>query len=258
MTHYSPIGPIKILRQLQEHNILGDYLLLLAHDVLDHPQEYVELIDTAQAIHDDEKCLFIIMDNGVIERGEPVSLPQLLEATDLVGADVVVGPDVVGDFFGTKKLMMDQGDKIRRDYPMMFVPQGGCLDEIFQCIDWYTEKFPEITSGDAASHWGIPRWIANEVCSRQVIVQDIVAHDERAQIHLLGMSHRLDDDITSAKHPNVMGIDSANPLVLGHQGIPILPNTIHMPRGDYWEASIVNEIMMQNVRWVRDALNNGS
>lgn len=253
-TKYSPIAPIHLLHELEVQDLLGDYLLLLAHDVLAHPKEYDGLIMQLRGTHLDD--LFIIMDNGVIENGAPVSVEELLEAASIVEADVVVGPDMVGDLVGTKKLMMSQGTLIRSEYPMMFIPQGGTFAEIFECIDWYSDKFPEIALSDGPSYWGVPRWIANELGSRHTIVRDIVDHDERAKIHLLGMSNHYPDDLTTAMHPNVVGIDSANPLVLAYKQIELSAGGVHMPRGDYWtNCKQVTELMRLNIQWMRHDLN---
>lgn len=253
---YSPIAPVHLLKQLDNVGALGPYLLLLAHDVLAHPKEYLELIESQLETHPNE--LFIIMDNGVIEKGAPVSLNNLLEAADLVEANVVVGPDIVGNLKGTKALMMEQADFIKEDYSLMFIPQGGNFAEIFDCIDWYTERFPEIAHSDAPSYWGIPRWVANELGSRHTIVNDIITYDEQAKIHLLGMSYNLRDDLATCLHPNVMGIDSANPLVLGHRGYRIYQDSEHYPRENFWDECLeVNADMLHNVRWVQGALNAG-
>jgi len=192
------------------------------------------------------------MDNGVVENGAPVSLADLLEAASVVEADLVVGPDVIGDFVGTKKLMLEQAHIIKRDYRLMMIPQGKNLQELLECVDWMYSYYPELVR-----YWGIPRWIANTMDSRQVIINDINQHSGIHHIHLLGMSKDLHDDIACTKMHNVMGIDSANPLVMGYNNRRI--NTpewpAHMERGTYWDACVnVNAMMLYNVEWARSVI----
>lgn len=250
---YSPIAPIHLLLQLQERNLIKPYLLLLAHDILEHPNAYEDFLHvwrSEAAIEGTDT--FLILDNGVIERGSPVSCEELLTAAEIVQANVVVGPDVVGNFHETKKLMIDQAGTIKHSYPMMYIPQGNSLSEIRQCIDWYMAKYPEIAVQGA--YWGVPRWIANELGSRGPIVHYILSHDPRAQVHLLGMSRFVSDDIACARNPNVMGIDSANPMVMGLNDYSMDIGYAHHERELYWYHAELKELMAYNVQWMHDAL----
>jgi hypothetical protein len=251
MTQYSPVAPIPVMQELLEMGHLGNYLLLLAHDVLENVHEYEMLINDATDILGD---LHIIMDNSVIEKGMPVTLSDLLEASALLNADVVVGPDVVGDYDATKIQYMEQADTIRQDYELMLVPQGETLEEICECIRWMDERFPD--RGDR--WWGIPRWIANELGSREGpinYINNYARGEGDVKIHLLGMSNHLDDDIRCCKTLSVKGIDSANPLVLGYYNHRInSPGKTHMKRRDYWSALEVNNLMQHNVEWIRSVI----
>lgn len=247
MAKYSPIGPIKILEQLHYKGLLGNYLLFLAHDVLENMRDYCDLVTELQAEYAND--LFIIMDNGTIERGSPVGCHELLEAANLVEANVVVGPDIVGDYLGTKKLMMAQGPDIQQDFPIMMIPQGQNWRELFECVDWMHSFFP-------AEHryWGVPRWVTNKLHSRDQLIYDINCHNGgSARIHLLGMSNCLADDIACSKMDNVIGIDSANPLVKGHRNY-LMTLGGHIERGDYWECTELNDTMIRNVEWVRNVV----
>lgn len=240
---YSPIAPIKVLRQLQEEGILGNYLLLLAHDVLEHPREYANLV--RPLLRQDDS--FIIMDNGVVELGEPMPSHKVLAAADLVSASCIVSPDVIGDFYGTKKLAI-------RDIPyflderveVMAIPQGRCIGEIGAYINWVYERFPSIHL------WGIPRWFATKLGTRQHAIDHInVLQSDRARIHLLGMSDKLGDDLKCLGMKNVMGIDSANPLVIGRNGLHMSSHDYyHASRGDYWDDPVLCWMSKENVKWM--------
>lgn len=253
MPKYSPVAPIQLLEQLYVKGRLGNYLLFLAHDVLENMHSYHDLINDLKMKYEDD--LFIIMDNGVIERGAPVSIGGILEAANIVDANCIVAPDVVGDLAGTKKLMMDRDVAlIRHDFDMMFVPQGKALSQVYQCIDWMDEKFP--TNG-STRYWGIPRWIANEVGSRvgPILYINTYLDHGTTKIHLLGMSSMLEDDIRCAQMRNVMGIDSANPLVAGHMGMFMgSVHYRHYERGDFWKVEKLPQGAIDNINWVRHAI----
>ncbi len=248
---YSPIAPITILEALFDHDLLNDYLLLLAHDVVLHPARYEQLVFDLRAWYGEDST-FIIMDNGVIELGEPAPVHQIIEAANIVDASCVVAPDMVGSASGTKKLVMDHGNLLCREYPMMLVPQGETLAEICACADWLSEAYP---ANGTPRYWGVPRWIANKLKTRAGILNYLNTYHSPCKIHLLGMSSNREDDLESLKAPHVMGIDSANPLVLGLNNIEMgrIP-THHMERGEYWLATNLTRLMRDNVRWMHDVV----
>ena len=89
MSYYSPIAPIDCLLKIQQAGFLGSYLVLLAHDVVANKEKYTELIGDFSGL--------IIMDNSLIELGEPVSMDTMIEALNITGADHVVLPDKLLD-----------------------------------------------------------------------------------------------------------------------------------------------------------------
>lgn len=231
MSRYSPVAPIHLLEELYYgQNMLSGYQLLLAQDVLEHRSRFERLIfDMREDDRLDDP--FVIMDNGVIELGTPVAISDLLEAASIVEADCIVSPDVLGNRDETRKLAMTHGDTIREDYRLMMVPQGANLVEVLQCVDWLAERFP--TDG-VPYLWGIPRWISTELGTRSSVLTYIHQYYPHSQIHLLGMSINVDDDLYCCEHPLVMGIDSANPICLAYHGYRIDEYHEQVPRGDLW------------------------
>lgn len=252
MPQYSPIAPVHMLQELQDKNLLGNYLLLLAHDVVAHPRKYNDLLFEVRD-HYEPDNVFVIMDNGVVERGAPVPLEELLDAASIVDASCVVLPDVIGDFSATRRLVTSQLCPIANDYPIMCIPQGKNLQEVYDCIDWMAEFLAQNMFKD--TYWGIPRWISNKLRSRRSVVNYInMAYGNK--IHLLGMSEHMGDDFKCLGMKNVMGIDSANPLVLGMNDI-LMYNTMmyeHLPRDNYWQMPKMKEQMVMNVAWMHDAV----
>lgn len=251
LTRFSPIGPVKVLRKLLEGHALGNYLLVLAHDVINHEADYVFLMDetmgTTNRVDD-----FVIMDNGVIELGKAMAFQAVIEAADIVQADCIIMPDVVGDFHGTRHAVkVEYGHIEDCDYDIMKVPQGKTPKELVECVEWLIEAIPD----GIQDYWGIPRWVANNHGSRGDIIDYINTVCSNAQIHLLGMSDNFKDDIECAKKYHVMGIDSANPIILGLMNNYMGVNKYHHPkRGNYWEAEDINYNVLRNIAHVRHAI----
>ncbi len=256
---YSPVGPIKILELLQEADALGNYLLLVAHDVLADDMGYSLLLDDIHNPSDPDE--FIIMDNGVIELGEAMPFDDVMDAAEIVLPDCIVMPDVLGDYAATRILMESQSAAIVDcPFPLMLVPQGSDLSQIVACIDWLHEEIHPMWP--LKNYWGIPRWIANKFETRAPVIDYINRQEYIAgppKIHLLGMSDYWEDDLLCAILTNVMGIDSANPIVRGLLDLPMWPtHRIHLPRdlprGNYWEQTEINGTVLENIAYVREAI----
>lgn len=251
---YSPVGPIKILEQLQGKDALGNYLLVLAHEVLADDIGYSFLLDSLLCRED--KPSFIIMDNGVIERGKALPMHEVIDAADIAHVDCIVMPDILGDFEGTMKLVLAQLPKLKGcGYPIMKVPQGSDVSEVVRCIDWLGNvEFSQSKRNDE-DYWGLPRWLANKFGSRKPFINHILSAHPNAKIHLLGMSHNWIDDVLCARMRNVIGIDSANPIVRGLLGhLMKFSEPVHVDRGEYWAETEINERVLDNIAYVREAL----
>ncbi len=241
---YSPIAPLGLLQQMNAENMLGDYLLVLAHDVLAHKDEYLSLIYSAMG---DEG--FVILDNSVVELGTAMSPQKLCEAAKIVNADVIVLPDVMGDADATiqaaREAIMEMGGE---KYGFMKIVQGSNADELITCIDWMNTHVE-------GNYWAVPRWITNELGSRVPIVQAIQEVDSEAKIHLLGMSEHIEDDIKCARMTGVIGIDSANPIVLGQMGQRLGQSKYrHMKRGSFWQQKLLTNTTLENIKYMRRAI----
>ncbi len=259
---FSPIAPITLLEKMYELEaspgspspILGDYLLLLAHEVLNTPYRYEELITKVRALWGTPEDAFIIMDNSVVELGAAMDIDDVIEAASVVEADCIMCPDVLGEMASTKQLIAEQAGRLLTcNFPLMRVPQGKHHEELVQCVDWIHSYLP---AGEGnPEYWGIPRCITNESGSRGPIVQYINTITDKARIHLLGMSYNYFDDCASAMLPNVMGIDSANPLVLGYANCNMKHTKwSHPDRGNYWKYTYLNQLVLTNIEAVRRAI----
>lgn len=235
MGKFAPVAPLAVAAELMPDE-LGDYHLLLAHDVLKYPQTY-------RRIYHPEvlgKGTTTIMDNSLIELGEAVPMEKVLEAANIVGAQFLVFSDRLKDLVWTLeatkadlaayKRISDQhfsGTPQTLPKPMAVV-QGSNMVEINYCIHTYREMGFEAIA--------IPRVLTEVAGSRVPIIYEAVELGFE-YIHLLGFSDNFRDDVVSASLPGVMGIDSAVPVRMGLKGIKISMDNYIDPgkRGDYWD-----------------------
>lgn len=259
---YAPVMPIRLFQALLEHqlkhdteDVIGDYFLLLAHDVLAYPDEYAEIFQNRDLVPKDS---FVILDNSVIELGKPLDVDSLLLAAKVVQPNCIILPDVLGNMLQSVDMVRKAHNNIilNTDAPieMMAVLQGQNIAELTRCAVMYAE-FEHI------QYYGCPRWVANKLGTRKVFetVLGIQHPIAKPIVHMLGMSQHAKDDVSCTQLPGVMGIDSANPCVLGQIGMPLKMDTYqHAPRTarnfDYWRGTKLNPMTINNIltmrRWV--------
>ncbi|MEE9601074.1 MAG: hypothetical protein V3W22_05170 [Thermoplasmata archaeon] len=211
---------------LKEKDLLGDYHLLLAHDVAAQQTLYHDIFHDVDA--------YIIMDNSTVELGKPVETPVMRAACDAVKASVIVLPDTIWSAETTLK------DCIRHAYewdkaglgPFLAVPQGRNWNELTAC----TRALQVIPGIDA---WGVGRFIRTALGTRVHFTWwlSTIPFYMRPVIHLLGFSDDIPDDILSSKLPGVAGIDSAVPIRMGLKGVTLTGDVKTPSRGDYWETA---------------------
>ena len=233
MAKFAPVVPWAVATQLQKRGILGEYHLLLAHDVIKP-----ENIDAYRRIYKENfggLDRLIIMDNSVIELGHPVPMEHMMLAVRSVQAQVIVLPDVLLDKVSTIKATRKGYDEyfeiLDQNKSFMVVPQGGTFEEWKECAD--------IVCKLSAVEWvGIARNVQESLGQSRVdACMYIIKKFPRKKVHLLGFSNNLLDDLAACKLPSVVGIDSAVPiriamrerLLIGKNDIP------HTPRGDWWD-----------------------
>jgi hypothetical protein len=244
MAQFANVVPPQVGRVLKEFGMLGDYHLLLAHDVVKRPKEYEELYQGAG---------YVILDNSVIELGESVDIMMIAEAAEIVQPNVIVLPDVMKNYEGTIQLsgtFMERLMGLRQEeWPWihsadkMGVAQGRNPNE----FEWCTQ---ELAMRGWAQHIALPRLMVEVLGDRSNYVYHLwsVFHDTLSEdvarnmnLHLLGFSDNLDDDFAAAQNSLVMGIDSAVPVRAGIEKISFF-NERDMrrlsDRGDFWEIDV--------------------
>jgi len=82
----------------------------------------------------------LILDNGFFEDGAPQSSDELLAAADLVRADYVVAPDVLGDKKKTLELYEPFMEKFASPkYRLAAVVVGSDAKELVECYEYYAK-----------------------------------------------------------------------------------------------------------------------
>jgi len=235
MARFAPVAPPQILKLLGDTSpeLLGDYHLFLAHDIVEQEAAYAEI---RKAYWSPE--WYIIMDNSLIELGHPVDLDVMRRACEIFPPNVIVLPDYLADFAGT----IQASTRAYREWsnaglgPFLGVIQGRTLDEMKRCAE-HLLVLPQVRA------LGIPRVVTKTIGSRRAITKYVVERKQQLHrrgrdidIHLLGFSDNIRDDIECARIHEVGGIDSAVPIRLGFHHIKFnLDLDWHPPRGDYWK-----------------------
>ena len=243
MAEFAPVVNVELAQQLKADGHLGSYHLLLAHDVVKRPLEY-------ESVFLNLPNKYIIMDNSSCELGKPVDIQTMKEARRIVGATVCVLPDIIGDARATMEATLGSYNAwyLAGLGPFMVVPQGRNLQEFMLCV----QSFKKLLHVQA---WGVPRATVKSMGTRMSALRVVVEHARAAQdIHLLGFSDNIFDDITCAKQISVRGIDSNVPIRYGRMGLKLdelLLGNPQVPRGESWEESNYNHLIGHNLQMVR-------
>jgi len=78
---------------------------------------------------------FVILDNGVIETGRPMSIESIITKADMIGAQEIILPDVLEDAEATLDAVCETIEYARSHYKgkLMAVPQGKTFEEWIDC-----------------------------------------------------------------------------------------------------------------------------
>ena len=231
MARFAPVCPPHILEKLQPLNS-GDYHLLLAHDVAANP--------AYKAFFDKFRNFTIIMDNSVIELGNAVNLDVIKNACYQVPPSTIVLPDVLLDAkatvdscgaalpIWTEAFADIIGNTFDTGRGFMIVPQGKTIQEWAWCAEQFKDDL-------RINYWGIPRNLVDQIGTRRDAIEIAHALCPHRQIHLLGFSDNIVDDVLCSRNRLVAGIDSAVPLRAASEGKQISFDLQIGPRGDWWD-----------------------
>lgn len=251
MAYFAPVCPPQILQALKNYGRLGDYHLLLAHDIVAKEVDYHTIFDRPK-----HSPMTIILDNSVIELGGAVDLDVIVAAAKVVKPTTTVLPDVLLKSAETVSacqkaldVWTDRFQKEGLEPDFMIVPQGMRMWSWVRCAEAFADD-------KRINFWGIPRNLTekSEMKTRRGFASILRAINRHRKIHLLGFSNNLVDDIQSAHEDGVMGIDSAVPIRAVNQGygcnIEAFDNA--PKRENWWEEAKFDMAMLNNLERVRD------
>lgn len=217
---FAPVAPIQMLSHLYDYgpNMFGEYHLLLAHHVLEKKDEFAKLF---QRIHVDGHIKpTIIMDNSIVELGSAAGSDTVEAACKIVRDNlpdaqlIAVLPDVMGDGRATRQALADSIDEWEADVEcdsFMVVLQGKNDADFDAMLDFVKEHQDSELS--RVGWLSVPRIRTKTAKTRWNDLEKITkVFGNDYNIHLLGFSDDVEDDIMCARHALVDGIDSAVPL----------------------------------------------
>lgn len=240
MARFAPVMPISVAQYFKRAETLGDYHLLLAHDVAakqeDYHNCYSQITSRADGI--------IIMDNSVVELGTPVDAATMEAAVDAVHANIIVLSDHLLDRNKTVEAVARSVDEYARlleghdERYLMAIPQGNSLLEWILCLEDIL-----MLDLDGVIDWiGIPKNLNEKLgISRKDAIDAVRTVCPDKNCHMFGFSDDLYDDITStiygADLELVWGIDSAAPIWSGMRDGHMLRLGQNIPnrRGNWWD-----------------------
>jgi hypothetical protein len=253
---FAPVGPSWLYMGMRTAGYIPENVLLLAHDVVKNEHAYRE-----EFSYPEWNNTNIIMDNSVIETGGAVDADMVFTAAQIVNADVVVLPDVLGDREKSLKTTLDAWPTWYwkfRNYQKMVVIQGESM------IDWLESC--ETLARETDPDWiAVPRvaqmspdgdvGVANRsdlVCYAAAIFE---AECKHPKIHLLGFSDYIHQDLMAASYSFVNSIDSAVPLRQATLGIKNLITGDPGPRGDWFDTVGFESSMIENCKRINKLIN---
>jgi hypothetical protein len=265
VARFAPVVPIHIARELQKgpKDYLGRYHLLLAHDILEKPDEYREIYGKVRKAYKDS---FIILDNSIVELGTAMGLEDLLEAANIVEPNCIVIPDKMGDGAETREMACVFARKYCQHFQdkQQFSDEMPALLGVLQGsnVDDCMETAAVMYSLPMVEYISVPRIVANQQGSRMPVLLELIhryTYKLFHGIHLLGFSDNILDDVCCTRVPIVSGIDSAVPIRAGLATMEIRDamwaynwSSELGPRGKFWDTPIEEVLHPANLACIRE------
>lgn len=193
------IVPTKFLWVIED----ADYHMCLGH-LVGEDIKYTSFYKTAAC-----SGAYVIMDNGVYETGEPLSIEEICRRANMINASEIILPDYYKD--GEKSLVAtrDAITYARNNFKgkLMAVPQGTNLEE------WVHNAI--LTLSLDIDVIGVPKWLSGEgMRTRLKALQTLDQLTRGREVHLLGCAENpIESQLIAiagkaGEFPEVRGIDS--------------------------------------------------
>jgi hypothetical protein len=180
-----------------------------------------------------------ILDNGEAE-GVQVHPDKLFQAADVILADEIVVPDVMGDCYATidRAKAFEHYARENPQYDYIGVAQGKTLNEVRKCLTFLSLQ-------DWVSVLALPRILVNAIgnTARTYIINRYhrTIMDGFTAVHCLGMGHHLEEVQYLADLP-VRGIDTSLPYSMTLANTTLQAGSTYQPRQkDYFDTTLVED-----------------
>lgn len=264
MARFAPVAPIQVLEGLAHHSreAFGDYHLLLAHHTVEHPKRFQQLFARVSQLLEKANAdpITVIMDNSIVELGGAVDDSMIREAVELVRNPKIrvipVLPDVMGNGVQTREMSRDAYIRwVESDMP------GDGFSVVCQGVDFQDYQESLVMFGNQAIFplirmLTIPRILTKLEGSRVRAAIRMRDYMETHEIHLLGFSDNISDDIDSAAVLPTAGIDSAVPLRIMDVFSEFIDAGKRPP--DWFEQAQLSARMLDNLNIARRMFQTGN
>ncbi len=253
--NFAPVVSLGTAKLLEQQGLYGDYHLLLAHQVLSQREPWRQFLAEIRS----KRKIKVIMDNSIIELGQPLPEDQLLEAVHITQADYLVLPDKIDDFSTTIWRSFKGAATLAEQLPpycsFLGVVQGRTFTECLTCAETLAHL-------SALGALAVPRGLPRQFRSRFELTKE-VWRKTKLPIHLLGFSGMLEDDLATASLGDsfgVMGIDSAVPIREGlaerRYNYEFNRQGLVRRKPDYLDVhpTMIPDEVGINIRWVRSEI----
>lgn len=220
MGRFAPVMSIGFMERALLAGLDTCYHLPLAHKILAEPDRWRTFCEECRKWHASKSNgrPFFVMDNSLIELGEPLLAKDLYDAACIIDADCIVLPDRLRDFPTTIGWSRDAANNLRkqqRQFPLLGVVQGNTEQEYMLCAEFFTQII-------GVNYLSVPR-VTTQVLGSRIWITEKLAKTFGKAIHLLGFSGNVADDIAAcvANRQYVIGIDSAVPIRMGQENIKL-------------------------------------
>jgi len=196
----------------------------------------------------------IILDNSVIELGEPLPASSLLEAREHFPRAVFVLPDRLRDYEGTVGVVREASASGLVCGHLMIVPQGVDWLEWLQCFSRLKEVLSS-ASGVLSVVVGVPRLTEDWPGGRSCLLSFMLSAEVwKGPFWLLGIQHSLGEVSWAKGLEGVLGFDSSLPVKAAAAGVHPrnVRNLRELPDSEAYSIEDVRENVRFISRWCVD------
>lgn len=213
---------------LEKFATKGDMHLLLTH-LVEPDNAYTKFYAARKELK--------ILDNGLFEHHVASPTSEILAKAKLVGADVVIAPDVLYDPVGTvknaeifaKEVHMENGRRRGRGLrplQMMAVPQAGnrkdylwCYDRLVRQLNFQWIGLSILACPNAFSGSSDPNKIKQSRIATYRALKETGLWSSQTNHHLLGLGSHIDEVEFFAPIAEIKSNDSSSAVLHGQMGI---------------------------------------